>query len=157
MQVGLEYLSSYLLFKLSNPAHKRKIPLVFVLAFELWSSSTSTKSNAERSENTWECAFDGVPAQGEPSEPPAKKMIAEYFDANLSVKYLEAAKEFFPSLRKSGTVLQVQSAACRDDWAVVALLLLSLPLLGCFMFGVWCKSQPRALVCCVNASRSVSM
>jgi hypothetical protein len=31
--------------------------------------------------------FDGVLASGEPSEP-AKKMIAEYFDTNFSVKYL---------------------------------------------------------------------
>ena len=52
------------------------------------------------------------PAPGEPSEP-AKKMIAEYFDANFSVEYLEAARELFPSLGKNGTLSQVQPAPCR--------------------------------------------
>ena len=58
-------------------------------------------------------ALAGRDEAGERSEP-AKKMVAEYFDANFSVKYLEAARELFPSLR-NGTLSQVQLAACRDD------------------------------------------
>ena len=58
-------------------------------------------------------ALAGRDEAGERSEP-AKKMVAEYFDANFSVKYLEATRELFPSLR-NGTLSQVQLAACRDD------------------------------------------
>jgi hypothetical protein len=45
--------------------------------------------------------FDGVPAQEGPSEP-AKKMIADYFDGNLSGEYMETVRELFPSPRKNG-------------------------------------------------------
>jgi len=45
--------------------------------------------------------FDGEPAQEELSEP-TKKMIANYFDGNLSGKYMEAGRELFSSLRKNG-------------------------------------------------------
>ena len=70
-------------------------------------------ASSKRAEVLLRQRFDGVPAQDEPSEP-AKKMVAEYFDANFSVKYLEAARELFPSLQ-NGTLSQLQLAAYRDD------------------------------------------
>ena len=70
-------------------------------------------ASSKRAEVLLRQRFDSVPAQDEPSEP-AKKMVAEYFDANFSVKYLEAARELFPSLQ-NGTLSQLQLAAYRDD------------------------------------------
>jgi hypothetical protein len=75
--------------------------------------------------------FDGVPAQ-EGSSEPAKKMIADYFDGNLSGKYMEAARKLFLSLRKNGTWLR----ADRRWLSSSSLLLLTLPLLCCFIFSV---------------------
>ena len=53
--------------------------------------------------------FDGEPAQEELSEP-TKKMIANYFNTNFSVKYIDAGVELLPSLRKIVTLSQIQPA-----------------------------------------------
>ena len=54
--------------------------------------------------------FDGEPAQEELSEP-TKKMIANYFDGNLSGKYMEAGRELFSSLRKNGIYIWLRADA----------------------------------------------
>ncbi|RLN22748.1 Protein of unknown function DUF247 [Panicum miliaceum] len=54
--------------------------------------------------------FDGVPALEGPSEAD-KKMVADYFDANFSIKYMEATRELFLSLRSNRPA---EAAARRD-------------------------------------------
>ena len=70
----------------------------------------ATVASSKRAEILLMQKFDGVPTREAPSQP-AKKMIAEYFEGNLSAKYMDAARELFPSMRRAGLSLQDQLAS----------------------------------------------